>query len=136
MPDSFVLRDEYDRQRLIALVGDLKLSWEKPLVVSVEPLANGPSAKQRRRHWAIMHQISEHAEIEGRRFAPELWHKFFCGEFIGQEELPDGSMSPLSSESLERRDYVSFDERICAYAVNELGIELDMTDTSTSGSLK
>lgn len=129
MSDSYLIRDEYDRQNLLHVIDNLAFSFEKPLVVSIEPLVEGPSAKQRRRHWAIMKQIAEKVWVDNeRKFSAEAWHKYFCGLLIGYDELPDGTMVPMSSEKLKRKEYADMDEQIVATITSEYDIELDFVE--------
>jgi hypothetical protein len=77
-----------------------------------------------------MRDIAEHAEIDGRRFTSQTWHRQFVQMYIGSDELPDGTLVPKSSESLTREQYSQMDEQIVAFAVSELGISFDASTES------
>ena len=68
------------------------------------------STEQNKRYWAIVQEIAAH-RVEGQRFAPESWHEYFKGLFIGKEEIkmPWGETynRPISTTTL---DVVQFSE--------------------------
>lgn len=100
---------------------------KRPLVVTVEEEARQRSVQQNKRYWALLGEIADAAEIDGRRFSTDTWHTFFRGKYIGHEDitLPDGQVihQPISSTKLTTAEFNAYMEAIEAYAAAELGIE-------------
>ncbi len=79
---------------------------------------------QNRRYWGrgVLSQIAEQAVVGGRQFSTEVWHEQFKRQFIGVEELPDGSVRGKSSAKLTTAQFGEFCAQVEAYAASELGV--------------
>ena len=79
---------------------------------------------QNRRYWGrgVLSQIAEQAVVNGRQYDAEVWHEQFKRQFIGVEELPDGSVRGKSSAKLTTAQFSEFCAQVEAYAASELGV--------------
>ena len=79
---------------------------------------------QNRRYWGngVLKQIAEQAAVNGRMYSPEIWHELFKKQFIGVEELPDGSLIGKSSTELTTAEFCEFCDKVEAYAASDLGV--------------
>ena len=79
---------------------------------------------QNRRYWGrgVLSQIAEQAVINGKQYSAEVWHEQFKRQFIGVEELPDGSVIGKSSAKLTTAQFGEFCEQVEAYAATSLGV--------------
>lgn len=79
---------------------------------------------QNRRYWGngVLAQIAEQAVVNGRQYDAEVWHEQFKRQFIGVEELPDGSVIGKSSAKLTTAQFSEFCEQVEAYAATSLGV--------------
>ena len=115
---TFILRDMQILARMtnhIQAEMGRALAAGRPLQVDIQPEVRKRSTRANRRHWCIIHQIQEQAEHIGLHYSDENWHRYFCGEFIGKEELPGGSFTYVSSTTLDPEEFSEFDEKIIAH---------------------
>ena len=79
---------------------------------------------QNRRYWGrgVLSQIAEQAVINGKQYSAEVWHEQFKRQFIGVEELPDGSVRGKSSAKLTTAQFSEFCAQVEAYAATSLGV--------------
>ena len=96
----------------------------KPLAVDVREHKAKRSGQQNRRYWALLRLISESAFVGGRQFSDDAWHEHFRRQFIGCEDLPDGSTVGISTTTLDVGAFNDYMARIEAYAATELGIDM------------
>lgn len=75
------------------------------------------SHEQNNRYWAIVQDISEQVETEGKKYSPEIWHEYFKREFIGREELPNGEVRGKSSTRLNVIEFSEFMNHVEVFAV-------------------
>ena len=82
------------------------------------------TSKQNRRYWGngVLKQIAEQAAPNGKLYPAEIWHEQFKRQFIGVEELPDGSVIGKSSTKLTTTEFCDFCDAVEAYACTELGV--------------
>lgn len=80
--------------------------------------------KQNSRYWSrgVLAQIAEKAIVGGKKFSAETWHEQFKRQFIGIEEMPDGSVRGKSSADLDVEEFAKFAQEVEAYAATELGV--------------
>lgn len=127
MMKQFFLRERRNLDFLLAFIAQ---NWEAmsktkaPMAVTLTDLKPKRSTQANKRHWAILNQISEEGWLGGRQYSAENWHRFFCGEFIGKEELPGGGFTYISSTTLDEEEFAILDHKIEAYAGNLLGLRL------------
>lgn len=82
------------------------------------------TTQQNRRYWGrgVLAQIAEQAVVNGKQYSAEVWHEQFKRQFIGVEELPDGSVIGKSSTELTTAEFAEFCQKVEAYAATELGV--------------
>ena len=123
---EFVLREA---KHLEACKAFLDWEWQEnalegcPLVVEIAPEKSKRSIQQNRRYFGgTIAQIESQGWIGGRQYSKDVWHEFFCREFIGIEELPKGGTKAISSTTLGVKEFAEFIEQVEAYASQELGV--------------
>ena len=87
------------RERVFPFLAEVLTSGGRWVLI-IERMKRTP--RQNRRYWGkgILAQIAEQAVVGGRQFSAEIWHEQFKRQFIGVEELPDGSVIGKSSTKL------------------------------------
>ncbi len=71
------------RDRLLALVGNLPLDALKPLEVVIREEKKARKLDQNALYWAgPLRDIAEQAWVHGRQFSAEVWHEHFKREFL------------------------------------------------------
>ena len=70
----------------------------------------------------MLAQIAEQAVVNGKQYDAEVWHEQFKRQFIGVEELPDGSVRGKSSAKLTTAQFGEFCAQVEAYACSELNV--------------
>ena len=118
---TFILRDAAILGRMAdyiqAEMGPA-LAAGKPLQVDIAREKSKRTTQQNKRHWAILRQIEEQGHHIGLNYSDEIWHTYFCGLFIGKEELPDGSFTYISSTKTDTVEFAALDEQIIAHVSN------------------
>ena len=66
--------------------------------------------------------LAEQAWVSGKRFSQDAWHEYCKRQFIGSEELPDGSQIGISTTTLNTGEMTDYQNRIQAWAAQEFGI--------------
>jgi hypothetical protein len=94
----------------------------QPLVVSVDAYQAKRSLQANARYWALLDDISEQAEIDGKRFSREAWHTYFREQYAPKEEGPAGLVA-MSTAQMNKETFANFVQRIEVYAVQALGVE-------------
>ena len=92
------------------------------LEISIRPYKSKRSTKQNRRLWKIYQTLAEQAWVSGKRFSQDAWHEYCKRQFIGSEELPDGSQIGISTTTLNTGEMTDYQNRIQAWAAQEFGI--------------
>lgn len=97
-----------------------------PLVIQVVPFKSKRTVQQNKFYWGfLLHQISENAWVDGRRFSADTWHEQFKKWFLPRIEMPDLSMEPISTSELTMEEFSQYLDKIQRYAMQNLGIEFD-----------
>ena len=80
------------------------------------------STEANRRHWALLHEISEKVKPDGNEYSAETWHTYFKQKLLGSVEvnLPNGkSMQvPQTTTALDTSQFHGFSLRVEAWANN------------------
>jgi len=85
-----VLRAEEQRQRALALIGNLPMDADEPLQVVVSDYKPPRKPDQNALMWAgPLKDISEQAWIDGKKFSAEAWAELFKREFLPEDFNPD-----------------------------------------------
>lgn len=122
---QFILRDPEHARRLIdflkATAGP-QAAAGRPWCVSVDEYHARRSNEQNRLLWAILTEIAEQVELEGKRFAKEAWYAHYLDLYAPKQEGPSG-LVPVGSSQMTKEQFANFVTQIECHAVQELGVE-------------
>jgi len=125
MSKVFVLRAPEHGHALVSyiksLAGPMAASG-KPLMVTVDEYQAKRSSEQNRLLWALLTEIAEQVELEGKRFAKEAWYAHYLDLYAPKQEGPRG-LVPVGSSQMTKEQFANFVTRIECHAVQELGVE-------------
>ena len=78
----------------------------------------------RQRHVCVMLIVALRNEkgSYNKQFSQDAWHEYCKRQFIGSEELPDGSQIGISTTTLNTGEMTDYQNRIQAWAAQEFGI--------------
>lgn len=94
----------------------------QPLVVSVDAYVAKRSLQANARYWAMLDDISEQADVEGKRFSREAWHTYFREQYAPKEDGPAGLVA-MSTAQMNKETFANYVQRVEVYAVQALGVE-------------
>lgn len=94
----------------------------QPLVVSVDAYVAKRSLQANARYWAMLDDIAEQAEIDGKRFSREAWHTYFREQYAPKEDGPAGLVA-MSTAQMNKETFNTYVQRVEVYAVQVLGVE-------------
>lgn len=123
-----ILRTEPDAR---ALWNFLKANWRamsasgKPLAVTVQQHKARRNNDQNRLYRKRLNHIAAAAWIGGKQYSAEVWHEQFKRQFIGMEELPDGSKTGISTTTLSVAEFADYITQVEAYAATDLAVQFD-----------
>ena len=121
----FFLRE---RRNLEDLMSFLAGNWEAmsqtkhPMQVECKPESKKRNTQQNRYYWNLLHQIHEQAWVEGRQYAPEIWHEMGKRKFIGCIDMPGGGLMAMSTTDLSTKEFAEYVNKFEAWAASELGV--------------
>lgn len=97
------------------------------LEIVVRPYKSKRSNEQNKRLWKIYQTLADYAWVNGKRYSQEVWHEYCKKQFIGQKELPDGSLSAvgISTTALSTSEMTDYQNTIQAWAAQEFGLIWD-----------
>ena len=127
---TVILRDERAMQALRLALSNWRTAaaLETPLTVTVAEYKARRTSAQNALLWAVLTEIAEAVKVGGKEQEVEVWHEWAKQKFIGIEEvtLPDGTniVRGLSTSRLNVADFSLMIDRLIAYAVLDLGLEL------------
>lgn len=125
MNKIFILRAPEHGHALVSyiksLAGPMAASG-RPLMVTVDEYQAKRSSEQNRLLWALLTEIAEQVELEGKRFAKEAWYAYFLDLYAPKQEGPRG-LVPVGSSQMTKEQFANFVTRIECHAVQELGVE-------------
>lgn len=125
MSKVFVLRAPEHGHSLVSyiksLAGPMAASG-RPLMVTVEEYGAKRSSEQNRLLWALLTEIAEQVELDGKRFAKEAWYAHYLDLYAPKQEGPRG-LVPVGSSQMTKEQFANFVTRIECHAVQELGVE-------------
>ena len=115
-PRTIELRGEQQVQTLLALITNLPIDGEKPLVVQIGEKKKPRTPDQNSRMWAgPLRDMEEQAYVEGRTFSADVWHEHFKREF-----LPEEFDAELCKEGYRKWDYTPSGERVLVGSTTQL----------------
>jgi hypothetical protein len=91
-----------------------------PHKVTIEPYKRTRTVDQNSRYWAILNDISDQVQVEGKNYATEVWHEYFRTKFLGKDTfLVDGSpvLVTKSSRKLNVMEFGDYMTQVEVWAV-------------------
>ena len=77
------------------------------------------SLEQNALYWSTVHEIAESVEIDGKRYTPQVWHKYFKERFLPGKlvELPGGHLMEMeaSTTDLSVEQFSDFVEQVLQF---------------------
>lgn len=125
MSQIYVLRNAEIAKRMIGqikMLAGAAAAAGRPLHVEISEYQEKRSGDQNRRLWALLTEIAEQVEVDGKRYTKEAWFEFFKSEFGAKQEGPNGLVS-MSTTQMTKQQFADFMTRIEAHAVQTLGVE-------------
>ena len=113
----FTLAHDVARQRAIQVVRDAPAGY---VVTVQEP---NRSSLQNAFYWAVLGEISEQVEPDGKHFGPDTWHEYFKGQYLEPEvlELPGGRYKFIepTTTKLGKGAFSDYMEQILCWAAEQ-----------------
>jgi hypothetical protein len=132
---TFYMRTPQARESAIAMIRNLPLSEDKPLMVTVAPFAKVRGLDANAYYWLRLGEIADQAWLEGRQYSAEIWHEYARRNIMPEQvttkdgetrskwaELPDGTLSVISTTQLEKRSFADYVTSVEAFAA-ALGVQ-------------
>lgn len=93
-PRAFRCYDRAALMKVAGLLSQMLVSEDRPLLVEVSPYSEARTSAQNRLLHAILRDVAEQIEVDGRRFNAETWKEHFRRTYLGTEELtlPSGEI--------------------------------------------
>ena len=132
---TFYMRTDQARESAIAMIRNLPLDEAKPMMVTVAPFAKVRGLDANAYYWLRLGEVSAQAWMEGRQYSAECWHEFMRRNVMPEQittkdgetrskwaELPDGSLSVISTTQLEKRSFADYVTAVEAFGA-ALGVQ-------------
>lgn len=94
----------------------------KPLVITVAEYKAKRSSEANARYWALLGEIADQVQVNGRRYSKDVWHEHFKDMFAPKEDGP-GRLLPISTAQMNTEQFNRYMTQIEAHAAQELGVE-------------
>lgn len=93
-PRAFRIHDRAALQRCAALLSQMLVSEERPLLVEVSEFQDQRTNAQNRLLHATLRDVAGQVEVDGKRFSQDAWKEHFRRAYLGTEEitLPSGEI--------------------------------------------
>lgn len=130
----FILRTEAIRQSLLAVIGNLPIDEARPLQVMVSEEMKQRGLDANAYYWVRIGEIADQAWLEGRQYNDDCWHEYAKRNIMPDEitlkdgtvrskwiELPDGSLTVVSTTQLERKCFATYTTMVEAFGAS-LGV--------------
>ena len=122
---TLILAHDVARQRAIEAVRSAPAGF---VVTIQEP---NRSALQNAFYWAVIGEISEQVEPDGKHFGSDTWHEYFKGQFLEPEvlDLPGGRCKFIepTTTKLGKRAFSDYMEQILSWASSQGVLFCDKT---------
>lgn len=122
---QFILRGRAHADALVAFLkahAGPQAAAGKPLVVTVAEHREKRSTAANARYWALLGEIAEQVQVNGKYFSRDTWHEFYKGLFAPKSDGPAG-LIPMSTSQMDTEQFSHYTAQIEAHAINELGVE-------------
>lgn len=131
---TFYMRSDQARESAIALIRNLPLDDKRPMMVTVQDFKRQRGLDANAYYWLRLGEIAEQAYLEGKRYNSDCWHEYakrmlmpdevtlkdgtVCSKWV---ELPDGSLTVVSTSQLERKCFSEYTTIVESFGSN-LGV--------------
>jgi hypothetical protein len=129
MSKIFVLRDREITQRLwdfLKATAQAQAAAGRPWCVEVGEYQQKRSNDANARYWALLTEIAEQVEVEGKCFAKEVWHEHYREQFAPKQESPSGKLVPMSTSQMNKQQFADYMMAVEVHAAQSLGVEFAM----------
>jgi hypothetical protein len=111
--DRVIVTLSDDRARVVQMV------TQAPDGYVVEIRKPSRSLEQNARYWVAIHEIAEQISIEGRKYTPQVWHRYFKERYLPGRivELPYGQITEAepSTTDLTLDEFSEYIERVLQF---------------------
>lgn len=134
-PRRILLRGAEQVERAIAVLRNVPLDDLRPLEFLVQEPSRKRGLDANAYYWLRIGEIAKSAWLEGRQYNSDCWHEYFKRNIMpdtitakdGTErskwtELPDGSMTVISTTELEKACFATYTTMCEAFGAS-LGVE-------------
>lgn len=102
-----------DRSKILQIIS------QAPDGYVVEVRKPSRSLEQNALYWTLIREIADTVSVEGKRFIPEVWHRYFKNRFLPGRiiELPDGKVieSDPSTSDLSVDEFSMYIEEVAQF---------------------
>jgi hypothetical protein len=125
MNQTYVLRNPEIAKRMVdfikATAGTANAAG-RPLMVTVTEYRARRSNEANARYWALLGEIAEQVQVNGKYFSNDTWHEHFKSLFAPKEDGPSGPI-PISTSHMNTEQFSHYMTRVEVYAAQQLGVE-------------
>jgi hypothetical protein len=125
MSRTFVLRAPEHAQSMLAYIkanAGPQAAARKPLVITVDIYKARRTSEANARYWALLGEIAEQVQVNGKYFSNDTWHEHFKSLFAPKEDGPSGPI-PISTSHMNTEQFSHYMTRVEVYAAQQLGVE-------------
>lgn len=126
MSQIYVLRNADIAKRMIGqikMLAGAAAAAGRPLQVEISEYDSKGSNEQLRFLWgAVLTEIAEQVEVDGKHFSKEVWYAHYLDLFAPKQEGPRG-LVPIGVSQMKKRERAEFTTRIQAHAAQEYAVE-------------
>jgi hypothetical protein len=125
MSKTFILRDREVAQRMwdyIKATAQPQAAAGRPLAVTVAEHKAKRSSEANARYWALLSEIAEQVQVNGKWYSKDVWHEHFKDLFAPKEDGP-GRLLPISTSQMNTEQFNHYMTQIESHAAQELGVE-------------
>jgi hypothetical protein len=122
---TFILRDPEHAKAMVAFIKENageQARIGRPLVVTVTEHKAKRSSEANARYWALLGEIAEQVEVNGKWFSRDVWHEWAKEQYAPKVEGPSGLLT-VSTTQMNVEQFTQYMTQIESYAAQELGVE-------------
>lgn len=145
-PDrTFLLGEKGVVDRIVAVLANVPIDPLRPLQVVIREMPIKRSLDQNAYYWLRIGEIADQAWNDGRQFASDVWHEYVRRNILPDTiidkddverskwiELPDGTLTVISTTELSRKTFADYTTMLEAFGVS-LGVEFSADPRQTRG---
>jgi hypothetical protein len=127
MNRTFILRAPEHAKAMVAYVkanAGPQAAAKRPLVVTVAEYKEKRSSEANARYWALLGEIAEQVQVNGKWYSKDVWHEHFKDLFAPKEDGP-GRLLPISTTQMNAEQFNQYMTQVESHAARELGVEFE-----------